>query len=181
MNGPNLPTIGFAPKGCAAGRLRQRTRPADAHFFLTTSRPVPIATLLCLVIAVSDGDTLTARCGAQRPIQVRVAAIDAPERKQAFGTPSRQNLTRLCLRQKATLQTVARDAYGRTVAHVQCGNGDAAAAQVRAGLAWVYTPRASRYPQLAALQRQAQVSHTGLWSQKRPRAPWDYRRQHPRG
>ncbi|GKS97813.1 MULTISPECIES: thermonuclease family protein [unclassified Acidovorax] len=142
---------------------------------------MPIATLLCLVVAVSDGDTLTARCGDRRPIQVRLAAIDAPERRQAFGPPSRQNLARLCLRQKATLQTVARDAYGRTVAHVRCGQGDAATAQVRAGLAWVYTPRAAAYPQLAALQRQAQASHTGLWSQKRPRAPWDYRRQHPHG
>ena len=43
---------------------------------------MPVTTLLCLVIAISDGDTLTARCGqagAYRPLKVRIAAIDAPE------------------------------------------------------------------------------------------------------
>ena len=45
------------------------------------------AALLCLVIAISDGDTLTVRCGtpgAWRPQRVRVVAIDAPESRQAF-------------------------------------------------------------------------------------------------
>ena len=50
--------------------------------------------------------------------------------------------------------------------------------QVRAGLAWVYTPYAESRPQLVALQRQARSSGTGLWSQKRPLAPWTYRHRH---
>lgn len=41
-----------------------------------------IATLICLVVAISDGDTLTARCGAPgayHQVKVRIAAIDAPD------------------------------------------------------------------------------------------------------
>ena len=139
--------------------------------------------LLCLVVAISDGDTLTVRCGAPgayEQVKVRVAAIDAPESRQAFGQKARQNLAQLCWRQQATLQPVEHDSYGRTVAHVQCRGADVAAAQVRAGLAWVYTPYADTRPQLAPLQKQARSSGAGLWSQKRPLAPWDYRRRHQR-
>ena len=144
---------------------------------------MPLASLLCLVVAISDGDTLTVRCGAPgayQQVKVRIAAIDAPESRQAFGQKSRQHLARLCFQQRATLQPVDEDSYGRTVAHVRCGSTDVATAQVRAGLAWVYTPYAESRPQLVALQRQARSSGAGLWSQKRPLAPWTYRHRHTR-
>ena len=160
--------------------------PAHAHasprFYplFTSAPPVSAAALLCLVIAISDGDTLTVRCGtpgAWRPQRVRVVGIDAPESRQAFGQRARQNLARLCFRQQAALRTLGHDDYGRTLAHVRCQGQDVGTAQVRAGLAWVYTPQAKRYPHLVALQRQARASQTGLWSQPRPQAPWDYRRR----
>lgn len=144
---------------------------------------MPLASLLCLVVAISDGDTLTVRCGAPgayQQVKVRIAAIDAPESRQAFGQKSRQHLAQLCFRQRAALQPVDEDSYGRTVAHVRCGSTDVATAQVRAGLAWVYTPYAESRPQLVALQRQARSSGAGLWSQKRPLAPWTYRHRHTR-
>ena len=140
-----------------------------------------IAALLCLVIAVSDGDTLTARCGAAHaPLQlkVRIAAIDAPESRQAFGPQARKNLVQLCLRQRARIQVLEKDRYGRNVANVRCGDTDVASAQVRAGLAWVYTPYARQHPHLLPLQRQARASHMGLWSQRRPLAPWSYRQRY---
>ena len=123
----------------------------------TSAPPVSAAALLCLVIAISDGDTLTVRCctpGAWRPQRVRVVGIDAPESRQAFGQRARQNLARLCFRQQARLRTLGHDDYGRTLAHVRCQGQDVGTAQVRAGLAWVYAPQAQRYPHLVALQRQ---------------------------
>jgi len=143
---------------------------------------MPLAALVCLVVAISDGDTLTARStviGLKRQVKVRVAAIDAPESRQAFGQKSRQNLARLCFRQQATLQPREQDSYGRTVADVRCGGTDVASAQVRAGLAWVYTPYAGAHPHLGPLQQRARGSGVGLWSQRRPLAPWDYRHRHP--
>ena len=140
-----------------------------------------IAALLCLVIAVSDGDTLTARCGAAHaPLQlkVRIAAIDAPESRQAFGPQARKNLVQLCLRQRARIQVLEKDRYHRNVANVRCGNADVATEQVRAGLAWVYTPYARQHPHLLPLQRQAQASSLGLWSQRRPLPPWTYRQRY---
>ena len=110
-------------------------------------------------------------------MRVRIAAIDAPERRQAFGQRARQNLAGLCFRQQARLHTLGHDVYGRTLAHVRCNGQDVAAAQVRAGLAWVY--RAGDHD-LQRLERQARESRAGLWSQKRPMPPWDYRRRHQR-
>ena len=110
--------------------------------------------LLCLVVAIHDGDTLSARCGAPgawRQERVRIAVVDAPESRQAFGQRARQNLARLCFRQQARLYRLGHDSYGRTLAHVRCQGQDVATAQVRAGLAWVYAPQAQQHPRLVAL------------------------------
>lgn len=148
--------------------------------------PVTATTaLLCLVVAIADGDTLTARCGAPgayRQVHVRIAAIDAPERRQAYGQRSRQSLAQLCFRQTAAITPVDEDRYGRTVAQVTCQGRDVSAAQVRAGMAWAYTSYAGRYPRLASevetLERQARASRQGLWAQPRPQPPWQYRHRY---
>ena len=135
------------------------------------------------MVAISDGDTLTARCGkpgTYQQVKVRIAAIDAPELGQAYGQKSRQNLAQLCFGRRARIDPVERDRYGRTVAHVRCGDSDAATEQVRTGMAWVYTRYAASRPQLAPLQRRARASSTGLWSQRRPQAPRAYRHRYAR-
>jgi len=56
----------------------------------------------CKVAAVCDGDTLTVL--VNRPqMKVRLAEIDAPERKQPFGEQSRQSLADLCFGNDAVL------------------------------------------------------------------------------
>ena len=102
------------------------------------------AALLCLVIGISDGDTLTARCETPagleeyQNIKVRLAEIDAPEKGQPFGTRSRQHLADLCFQKPSTVTPRTKDRYFRTVATVACEGVDAGAEQVRAGMAWVF-------------------------------------------
>ncbi|WP_066271744.1 thermonuclease family protein [Hydrogenophaga palleronii] len=65
-----------------------------------------VGALLCWVVAISDGDTLKARCGvpgAYEQITIRIAAIDAPEKAQAFGNVSRQHLSALCFQQTTAI------------------------------------------------------------------------------
>lgn len=103
------------------------------------------AALVCLVVAISDGDTLKARCGdagAYEQVIIRLAEIDAPEKRQAFGTRSKLSLSALCFAQWATIQPQAKDRYGRTVARVQCRDRDASSEQVRQGMAWFFTAMA---------------------------------------
>lgn len=47
------------------------------------------------VVKVQDGDTLTVLV-SRKQVKVRLADIDAPERKQPFGTRSRPSLGQSC-------------------------------------------------------------------------------------
>jgi endonuclease YncB( thermonuclease family) len=105
------------------------------------------AVLLCVVVGVTDGDTITARCdaGADAPAQtitVRLAEVDAPEKAQPYGNRSRQHLAALCFKQRAEVRPIVAggtvDRYERVVAHVSCNGTNANAAQVRAGMAWAF-------------------------------------------
>lgn len=134
--------------------------------------------LICLVVGISDGDTLMARCGppGNLPLlQVRVHAIDAPERFQPFSEASRGSLADLCLHARARIRRLETDQYGRTIAQVECRGQDAAERQVRGGMAWVYTRYARLRPDLPPLQAQARVARSGLWADPDPVAPWVWR------
>lgn len=134
--------------------------------------------LLCLVIAITDGDTIKARCGepgAYQQITVRVSAIDAPEKRQAFGEASRQHLARLCFQKRATITPMTTDKYDRTVGDVECQGQDVAKEQVRAGMAWVYTKYAVSRTDLKTLESTARAEGRGLWSQEAV-APWEWRK-----
>ena len=131
----------------------------------------------CVVVAVLDGDSLTARCerdGVREVVSVRLAQVDAPERGQPFSQRSRQALIALCRDQPAQLHATGEDRYGRTVADVRCRGEDAGAAQVRAGLAWVFTRHATD-PALATLEQQARDARRGLWRDAAPQPPWEWR------
>lgn len=130
--------------------------------------------LLCTVVGVTDGDTLTARCDGDQ-IKVRLAEIDAPEKRQPFGMKSKQSLSELCFQRKAEVRQVDRDRYGRVVARVKCDGVDANAEQVRRGMAWVYDKYA-KDAGLYKLQDGARASRVGLWEDAQPIPPWDWRR-----
>lgn len=138
-----------------------------------------VTALLCLVVAIADGDTITARCGepdAFYEVKVRLAEIDAPEKAQPFGDRSRQHLAALCFRKAAHIRPQTTDRYGRTVARVECKGKDANAEQVRSGMAWAYT-RYLTDSSIAQLEQQARAAHVGLWTDAAPVPPWEWRRR----
>lgn len=134
--------------------------------------------LLCLIVGITDGDTITAKCGepgAYQQIQVRLAEIDAPERKQPFGTVSRQHLAALCFQERARITPEKKDRYGRTVGRVSCRGKDASAEQVRVGMAWAYT-RYLTDPTIRELEASARSRGIGLWGDAEPIPPWEWRK-----
>jgi endonuclease YncB( thermonuclease family) len=136
------------------------------------------AALACIVIGIADGDTLTARCDmpeGKANITVRVAEIDAPEKGQAWGSRSRQHLAAVCHERPAVVRPQVTDRYGRTVARVECDGTDASVEQVRAGLAWVFD-RYVRDQSLYAVQDEARDERRGLWADREPMPPWEWRR-----
>lgn len=130
------------------------------------------------VVAVYDGDTITAQAGDER-IRVRLNAIDAPELKQTAGRESRDFLRELCLGQEVTLRDRGRDRYRRMIADVTLANGRRAnTLMVDHGWAWHFT-RYSDSRVLSRIEERARQKGCGLWDQERypeaPEAPWDYR------
>ena len=134
---------------------------------------------LCLVVGVSDGDTLTVRCGqpgAYEPHRVRIAAIDAPEKGQPFGARSKDELSNLCFMKTARVKQVGIDGrWGRSVATVECNGIDAGQHQVEYGYAWVYRKYAKGFGHLFAIERNARDQGRGLWADPEPTPPWDFR------
>ena len=99
------------------------------------------------VVGISDGDTITVLDASNTQHKIRLAGIDAPELKQAFGTRSKQNLSRMTYDMDARLECHKTDRYQREVCKVwvqpsdcpTCGMTlDAGHAQIIAGLAWWY-------------------------------------------
>lgn len=64
-----------------------------------------------LVVKVKDGDTVTLLDSDKRSHEVRLAGIDAPEKRQAFGQRSKQSLSDLAYMRKATVHFDKKDRY----------------------------------------------------------------------
>lgn len=131
-------------------------------------------TLAGRVVGVADGDTLTVLVD-QAPVKVRLAEIDAPEKRQAFGERAKQSLSDLCFNADAEVAVATTDRYGRSVARVRCNGTDASLYQVQRGLAWAYT-RYLTDPAIAQAEHAARAAGAGLWADTDPTPPWLYRK-----
>lgn len=75
----------------------------------------------------------------EKPVRIRLANIDAPEKKQAFGRRSTNQLKGLVVAQPVTVTYTQTDRYGRIIGHVFTTNGiEANRWMVQSGAAWVY-------------------------------------------
>lgn len=134
------------------------------------------------VVGVSDGDSITVLDSAKRQHKVRLAGIDAPELKQAFGQASKRNLSALVFGKTVVVETEKRDRYDRQIGTVLVEGRDANLAQIEAGLAWHYKQYAKQQSPVdqklySEAESDASSSRRGLWKDRNPQAPWDFRRQ----
>lgn len=134
------------------------------------------------VSKVYDGDTLHVIDGDGAKHKIRMAYIDAPEMKQAYGTRSRDNLRAAAEGRKVSIRVFDTDRYQREVAQVFVGKTDLNLMQVQDGAAWHYESYAKKqqdkadFADYADAQIQAERERKGLWKAKNPQAPWAYRR-----
>jgi endonuclease YncB( thermonuclease family) len=144
------------------------------------------------IVKVRDGDTVQMLTDAGKRIEVRLNAIDAPEkthggmRGQAYAERSRLSLAQLAARRRATLLHATMDRYGRHVGMLSVdtahGGIDAGWWQLNSGYAWVYERYLDEIPMRLRLryreaQSQARADRRGLWADPRPVPPWTWRRR----
>jgi len=140
------------------------------------------ASLEGLVVSVSDGDTLTVLDEGNVQHKVRLAGIDAPEKRQAFGARAQQALGAAVHRQSVSVVWQKKDRYGRIVGKVLVQGQDVGLSLVGSGLAWHYKAyereqSASDRGAYAQAEVIARSRRLGLWRDDDPMPPWDFRKR----
>ena len=122
------------------------------------------------VVKVSDGDTITILDSSKTQHKIRLHGIDAPEKKQAFGTASRKFLAGLVANREVRVAWSKRDRYQRILGTVFVDGKDVNLEMLKVGMAWHYKKYDST-PAYAQAQSEARAAKRGLWQDKNPIEP----------
>ena len=153
-----------------------------ASIFLFFSCAINAATLQGIVVGVADGDTITVLDSNNTQHKIRLQGIDAPEKAQAFGQKSKQSLHELVHGKQVTVEFQKQDKYGRTLGKVMLNGADMCLEQIKLGMAWHYKQYESAQSKAdremyAKSELEARAQAIGLWKDKHPMPPWEFRRQ----
>ena len=134
------------------------------------------------VVGVQDGDTISVLDLSDANHRIRLLGIDAPEKGQAFGNRSGENLSQAIFNRVVTIGWSKHDRYGRIVGKVVLEGQDICLEQVRAGFAWHfkrYEDEQSEEDRKSydAAEQEARSAKKGLWKDLIPLEPWLYREQ----
>ncbi|MGY8527588.1 thermonuclease family protein [Paracidovorax citrulli] len=169
-------------------------RNTSIRYILAALTTLLLATPACArltgkVVRIIDGDTIDVLV-EQRPVRIRLAGIDAPERGQPFGERARQHLASLVFRQDVVVDDTDVDRYGRTLGHVYLGADGATqtnldrsvnAALVARGMAWAYRVRGrATEPSYERHEQEARQKPVGLWTEPGAVDPSQWRRMQQR-
>ena len=133
------------------------------------------------VIGVYDGDTITVLDATNSQHKIRLAGIDAPGKRQAFGNASKKALSNLVFNKQVDVEWFKLDRYGRKVGKVIINGKDINLEQINLGMAWYF----KKYKKELVLedrlnylhaQENAERDRLGLWLDLNPIPPWDYRK-----
>lgn len=132
------------------------------------------------IVQVTDGDTVTLLDNNNTKIKIRLAGIDAPESKMAYGPAASAHLATLVLGREVVAVVQKQDRYGRTIATVLRNSTDVNLAMIEAGMAWHYKKYAREQPVAEALayakaEVAARAGGLGLWQDGVATPPWEWR------
>ena len=127
------------------------------------------------VIRALDGDSLLIDSDG-RNLEVRLFGIDCPEWDQPFGRQAARTTSGLTRGREIRMDVMGRDKYDRLLATVFLPGGlNLNRELVRLGLAWWFRRFAPDDKTLRNLEEQAETGKIGLWADKEPIPPWDWR------
>lgn len=128
------------------------------------------------VIGIHDGDSITVLTGENEQMKIRLEGIDCPELKQAYGQRARLATSELCFGKEVRIELKGKDRYGRILAYIYVGKMCVNKELLQQGMAWHFK-KYNHDAELADLEVQARKSKLGLWAQKDPVAPWEFRKK----
>jgi endonuclease YncB( thermonuclease family) len=139
------------------------------------------ATIEGKVVNVADGDTITVLVKNNNQYKIRLQGIDAPEKAQPDGKKSTQSLHQLVHSRKVIVEYQKKDKYGRIIGKVLLNGTDICLKQIELGMAWHYKKYESEQSHqdreiYTKAEQLAQVERLGIWNDKVPTAPWEFRK-----
>jgi micrococcal nuclease len=150
-----------------------------------------ICTVEGTVVKVTDGDTIKVETPEGTMLKVRLYGIDAPETEkinrrtgliskkgQSYGEEAYRALESKVFGKKVKVDIIDIDRYKRMVGIVSLGNRNINIDMVKEGWAWAYKeyldrPYASEY---LDAENEARAKRLGLWQQRNPTPPWEFRK-----
>ena len=147
-------------------------RPYDFRKDKASPTPqVEVAADEVLCERVLDGDTFKSD-----GTRVRLWGIDAPEKGQPYADEARARLKELIEGKAVRLEWKDKDQHAREVAIVYAGSTNINLQMVKEGLAWHYAYFEPDAEDLAAAEKAARKSRKGLWKDKNPMNPYEFRK-----
>ena len=137
-----------------------------------------------IVSKVSDGDTIHV-LHENKTTTIRLSHIDAPERKQVYGSKSQKFLENMILNKSVIVECKMKNGkwyrgfYGRPICNIYLYETNSPtyinAKMIKSGNAWVYKSERNN-PYLMNLEKDAKKNKRGLWAISSPVKPWIYRK-----
>ena len=142
---------------------------------------VQAAVITGTVVRITDGDTVVVLDANKVQYKIRLVGIDAPEKKQAFGKKSKENLSKLVAGKYVVVEYDKLDRYKRVLGKILLSGEDMNLEQVSSGLAWHYKKYQSEQSKADRIEySEAEVdardARRGLWQDPEPIPPWEYRK-----
>jgi endonuclease YncB( thermonuclease family) len=134
------------------------------------------------VVSIADGDTVIIVVAdnstkSKKQYRIRLNDIDAPESKQAFGNKSKENLKNYIYQKDVVVKYESTDKYGRILGTIYYQGKDINLQQVKDGYAWVYRHYSKKQDYIKE-EEKARQERKGLWADKNPINPYDFRRKY---
>lgn len=145
------------------------------NIFLLLTTILVAETITGKVISVTDGDTIKILDEKNKVYKIRLIDIDAPEKKQAFGNKSKENLSKYIAGENVRVEYYKLDRYKRILETVYFKDKDINKQQIIDGYAWVYK-KYSKNNEYINQERISKNHKRGLWKDEKPIEPWEYRK-----
>ena len=160
-------------------------------FLTSTISQAIIRTVEGTVIEVTNGDALKVETAEGTKLNIKLYGIDAPEvqrinltngliikKGQPYGKSSYEVLKAKVLRRKVKLDIMSIDKCKKMVGIVYLDGRDINLEMVRGRWAWAYReyldrPYASAY---LNAEKEARGKRSGLWYERNPQPPWEFRK-----
>ena len=136
--------------------------------------------LIGIVVGVSDGDTIKVLDSNKKEHKIRLMGIDAPEKKQNFGSASKQALSNYIYQREVTVEYKKKDRYQRILGKVILDKQDVCLAMISDGMAWHYKDNEKEQSKTdrdlySQAELKAREAKRGLWQDSKAIKPSEFR------